>query len=64
MKFMVTLFYQYEPNLLIYLIPSVNSCINNIIDFNSIEKFVTKSEPEIIFHLIAQPSVLKVRRTY
>ena len=48
-----------EPNHFDLSNPSVNSCINNIIDFNSVKKFVTKSEPEIIFHLAAQPSVLK-----
>ena len=48
-----------EPNHFDLSNPSVNSCINNIIDFNSVKKFMTKSEPEIIFHLAAQPSVLK-----
>ena len=48
-----------EPNHFDLSNPSVNSCINDIIDFNSVKKFVTKSEPEIIFHLAAQPSVLK-----
>ena len=48
-----------EPNHFDLSNPAVNSCINNIIDFNSVKKFVTKSEPEIIFHLAAQPSVLK-----
>ena len=48
-----------EPNHFDLSNPSVDSCINNIIDYNSVKKFMTKSEPEIIFHLAAQPSVLK-----
>ncbi len=39
--------------------PNVTSQINDIKDINSVRNFITKSEPEIIFHLAAQPSVLE-----
>ena len=48
-----------EPNHFDLSNPKVNSHINNIQDFNSIRDFITKSEPEIIFHLAAQPLVIE-----
>ena len=48
-----------EPNHFNLLSPEVTTCINDIRDYNSVKNFVNKSEPEIIFHLAAQPSVLR-----
>ena len=48
-----------EPNHFDLSNPKVNSHINNIQDFNSVRDFIIKSEPEIIFHLAAQPLVIK-----
>ena len=48
-----------EPNHFDLSNPKVNSQINNIQDFNSVRDFIIKSEPEIIFHLAAQPLVIK-----
>ena len=48
-----------EPNHFDLSNPKVNSHINNIQDLNSVRDFITKSEPEIIFHLAAEPLVIK-----
>ena len=48
-----------EPNHFDLSNPKVNSHINNIKDLNSVRDFITKSEPEIIFHLAAQPLVIE-----
>ena len=48
-----------EPNHFDLSNPKVNSHINNIQDLNSVRDFITKSEPEIIFHLAAQPLVIE-----
>ena len=48
-----------EPNHFDLSNPKVNSHINNIQDLNSIRNFITKNEPEIIFHLAAQPLVIE-----
>ena len=48
-----------EPNHFELSNPKVNSHINNIQDLNSLRNFITKIEPEIIFHLAAQPLVLE-----
>ena len=48
-----------EPNHFDLSNPNVNSHINNIKDLNSVRDFITKSEPEIIFHLAAQPLVIE-----
>ena len=48
-----------EPNHFDLSNPKVNSYINNIQDLNSVRNFITKIEPEIIFHLAAQPLVLE-----
>ena len=48
-----------EPNHFYLSNPKVNSHINNIQDLNSVRDFITKSEPEIIFHLAAQPLVIE-----
>ena len=48
-----------EPNHFDLSNPKVNSHINNIQDLNSVKDFIAKSEPEIIFHLAAQPLVIK-----
>ena len=48
-----------EPNHFDLSNPKVSSHINNIQDFNSVRDFITKIEPEIIFHLAAQPLVIE-----
>ena len=48
-----------EPNHFDLSNPKVKSHINNIQDLNSVRDFITKSEPEIIFHLAAQPLVIE-----
>ena len=48
-----------EPNHFDLSNPKVNSHINNIQYLNSVRDFITKSEPEIIFHLAAQAIVKK-----
>ena len=48
-----------EPNHFDLSNPKVNSHINNIQDLNSVRDFIAKSEPEIIFHLAAQPLVIE-----
>ena len=48
-----------EPNHFDLSNPKVNSHINNIQDLNSVKDFISKSEPEIIFHLAAQPLVIE-----
>lgn len=46
-----------EPNHFDILKSDIKSCYNNICDLKSLKKFINETNPEIIFHLAAQPLV-------